>query len=190
MFLRQLLFRASRFEPLPITMTGVRMGEHLLQIGIDDPVTVGTLAKKVGLSGANALAAPSDADAQRATSAANAAGVLIDVQVTRWRAFPFDAGSFDIVVVHGARGLLASLPPEDRVACLQECRRMLRQGGRIVIIEAGARGGLAGLLRGHRVNEHYAKAGGAEGALKAEGFRPVRVLGEVEGYKFTEGLNT
>ncbi len=188
--LRQLLFRAARLEPLPITMTGVRMGERLLQIGIDDPVTIGALAKKVGLSGVNALAVTSDAEARRATSAADAAGVLIDVQVTQWNALPFDAGSFDIVVVHATRGLLASMSPEHRVWCLQEGRRMLRHGGRIVIIEAARRGGLAALFRGHAVDEHYARTGGAEGALKAEGYKPVRILGEVEGYRFTEGLNT
>jgi SAM-dependent methyltransferase len=190
MFLRRLMFRSLRLEPLPITMTGVRMGERLLQIGIDDPVTVGALAKKVGLSGTNALAAPDEAAARRAQSAAAAAGVLIDVQVTRWSAFPFEAGSFDLVVVHSASGLLATLPPQDRVGCLQECRRMLRKGGRIIIVESASRGGLAGLLRSHRVDEHYARSNGAEGALKAEGFRPVRVLGEAEGYVFTEGLKT
>jgi SAM-dependent methyltransferase len=183
-----MFFRKSRLEPLPITMTGVRMGERLLQIGVDDPVTAGTLAKKVGLSGSNALLAPAEADAERARSAAAAAGVLIDVQVAPWRLFPFDAGAFDLIVVHATRGLLASLPPEDRVACLQESRRVLRPGGRIIVIESGPRGGLAGLLRGHRIDEHYAAGGGAEGALKAEGFRPVRLLGEADGLKFTEGL--
>ncbi len=190
MLLRQLLFRAARLEPLPVTMTGVRMGERLLQIGIDDPVTVSTLAKKVGLSGNNALAVLSDADARRAKSAADAAGVLIDVQVTRWGALPFDAGSFDIVVVHATRGLLAAMSPEHRVWCLQESRRLLRRGGRIVVIETAPRAGLGRLFRSHPVDEHYVRSGGAEGALEAEGFKPVRVLGVVEGYKFTEGLNT
>ena len=190
MLLRQLLFRAARLEPLPITMTGVRMGERLLQIGIDDPVTVGALAKKVGLSGVNALAVSSDAEARRSKAAADAAGVLIDVQVTRGNALPFEAGTFDIVVVHATRGLLASRAPEYRAFVLQESRRMLRKGGRIVIIEAARRGGLAGLFRGHAVDEHYVRSGGAEGALTAEGFKPVRVLGEVEGYRFTEGLKT
>jgi hypothetical protein len=190
MLLKQLLFRAARLEPLPITMTGVRMGERLLQIGIDDSVTIGALAKKVGLSGVNALAVTSDAEARRAKSAADAAGVLIDVQVTQWNALPFDAGSFDIVVVHATRGLFASMAPEHRVWCLQESRRMLRHGGRIVVIEAAPRGGLASLFRRHSTDEHYARAGGAEGALKAEGFKPVRILGEAEGYIFTEGLKT
>jgi SAM-dependent methyltransferase len=169
-------------------MTGVRMGERLLQIGIDDPVTVGALAKKVGLSGVNVLAVFSDVEAQRAKAAADAAGVLIDVHVTRWDALPFEAGAFDVALVHATRGRVASLTPEHRAWCLQESRRVLRKGGRIVIIEAARRGGLAGLFRRHAVDEHYVRSGGAEGALKAEGFKPVRVLGEVEGYKFTEGL--
>lgn len=185
-----MFFRKSRLEPLPITMSGVRMGERLLQIGIDDPVTAGMLAKKVGLSGSNALLAPTDSDAERARTTAATAGVLIDVQVVSWRHFPFDAEAFDLIVVHGTRGLLASLPPDDRVACLQESRRVLRAGGRIIVIERGRRGGLAGLLRGHRIDQYYAAAGGAEGALKAEGFKPVRLLGEADGLKFTEGLKT
>ena len=188
--LRQLLFRAVRIEPLPITMTGVRMGERLLQMGADDPVTVAALAKKVGLSGVNALVVSDEADARRAKSAADAEGVLIDIHVTQWNALPFEAASFDIVVVHAARGRLASLPPEQRAFSLQEARRMLRKGGRVVIIEAAPRGGLAALFNRRTVDEHYARAGGAEGALKAEGFKPVRVLGEVEGYRFTEGLST
>jgi SAM-dependent methyltransferase len=185
-----MFFRKSRLEPLPITMTGVRMGERLLQIGIDDPVTAAALAKKVGLSGSSALVAPTETDAGHARSAAAKAGVLIDVQVAPWRSFPFDAGAFDLIVLHGTRGLLASLPPQDRVACLQESHRVLRAGGRLIVIESRPRGGLAGLLRGHRIDEHYAAAGGAEGALKAEGFKPVRVLGEADGLKFTEGLKT
>lgn len=190
MLLRQLLFRALRQEPLPVAMTGVRMGERLLQIGIDDPSTVGALAKKVGLSGVNALAAPTDADARRARAAADAEGVLIDVHVTGWKALPFEAGSFDLAVVHGVRGGLAVLTPEDRARSLQEARRVLRQGGRIIVIEAARRGGLAALLRRPGENEHYTRGGGAAGALRAEGFKPVRVLGEVEGYRFTEGLRT
>jgi SAM-dependent methyltransferase len=185
-----MFLRKSRLEPLPITMTGVRMGERLLHIGIDDPDAVGALAKKVGLSGVNALVAQNETDAERARSAAASAAVLIDVHVAPWRTMPFAADAFDLAVVHGTRGLLASMAPEDRVGALQEAHRVLRNGGRIIVIESGPRGGLAGLLRGHSVNEHYVAAGGAEGALKAEGFKPVRVLGEVEGYRFTEGLKT
>lgn len=185
-----MFFRKSRLEALPVTMAGVRMGERLLQIGVDDPGLVGALAAKVGLSGAAAHAVGTEKEAARVRTAAAAAGVLVDVQVTTLAKLPFEADAFDLAVVHGVRGLLGSMTPEERVGCLQHVRRVLRSGGRVVVIEALPREGLAGLLRGRAVDEHYARAGGAAGALAAEGFRPVRVLGEREGYRFTEGLKT
>jgi ubiquinone/menaquinone biosynthesis C-methylase UbiE len=175
---------------MPVTMTGVRMGERVLQIGVDDPALVVALSAKVGLSGTAAVAVTNERDADRARAAAAKAGVLIEVHVGSWSSLPYPAESFDLAVVQGTGGFLASMRPEERVACLQQAYRLLRPGGRIIVVEAARRPGLAGLLRGHAVNEHYAATGGAEGALKAERFRPVRVIGEAEGYRFTEGLKT
>jgi SAM-dependent methyltransferase len=166
------------------------MGERLLQIGIDNPALTGALAAKVGLSGAAALAVDNPRDADRARAAAANAGVLIDVQVSSWPVLPFDTEAFDLVVVQSTRGLLASMAPGTRVELLQQAYRVLRRGGRIIVIESTPRRGLAGLLRGHSVDEYYAAAGGAEGALRAERFRPVRSLGDHEGHRFTEGLKT
>ena len=58
-----MFFRKSRVEPLPVTMSAVRMGERLLQIGIDDPGLASALAAKVGLSGNAAIVATDNADA-------------------------------------------------------------------------------------------------------------------------------
>ena len=179
---------AANRDSIPVTMTGVRMGERLLQIGVDDSTLVGALAAKVGLSGTAAVVVDNERDANRARAIASNIGVLIDVQLAPGWGASFAADSFDLVVVQSTRGLLAKMSPEDRVRCLQQAYRVLRSGGRLIVIEAAARAGLAGLLRGHAVNEHYEAGGGAEGALKAEGFRPVRTLGEAEGCRFTEGL--
>jgi SAM-dependent methyltransferase len=185
-----MFFRKPRIEALPVTMTGVRMGERLLQVGVDDAALAAALASKVGLSGAAAHAVADDRDASRARAAAASAGVLVDVQVAPLRTLPFDAGAFDLAVIHARSGWLAAMRPDDRVGLLQAVHRVLRSGGRVVVIEAMPRQGLGALFRGAPVDEHYAAAGGAEGALKAEGFRPVRLLGEREGYRFTEGLKT
>jgi SAM-dependent methyltransferase len=179
---------AANRDSIPVTMTGVRMGERLLQIGVDDPALVGALAAKVGLSGTAAVAVDNERDANRARAVGSKIGVLIDVQLAPTWNVSFPGDSFDLVVVQATRGLLAKMTPEDRVRCLQQAFRVLRTGGRVLVIEAAARAGLAGLLRGHAVNEHYVAGGGAEGALTAEGFRPVRTVGEAEGYRFTEGL--
>ena len=58
--------RKSKQAPLPVAMSGVRMGERVLQIGIDDPAVAGALAAKVGLSGHAAMALTGEPDAVKA----------------------------------------------------------------------------------------------------------------------------
>lgn len=180
--------RKSTLELLPVAMSGVRMGERVLQIGFDDPSLAGTLAAKVGLSGHATMAVTDEPTAVRARAAAQNAGALVDVQVTPLHALPFANESFDVIVVHGTGGLLSSLDDSPRVALLREGFRTLRVGGRIVIIEAGARSGLAALLRPQRTDRKYDAAGGAVAALVKAGFRAPRVLAEREGYRFSEGM--
>ena len=103
-------------------------------------------------------------------------------------ALPFADASFDVIVVHGMGGLLSSLDEPTRVALLREGFRALRPGGRIVVIEAGARSGVAGLLRPPRIDKEYDAAGGAVAALAAAGFRAPRILAEREGHRFSEGM--
>jgi SAM-dependent methyltransferase len=188
MFLR---LRKSRVEPLPLTMTGVRMGERLLQIGVDTPALTGTLAAKVGLSGNAAHVTTNESDASRIREAAAKASALVDVRVvSTLRSIPFDDDAFDLIVIHSMHGLLAGMAPYTRVRCLEEAHRVLRTGGRLIVIEAEPRGGLGGLFRTYPVDSHYAATGETIGALKAEGFKPVRILGDREGYRFVEGLKT
>lgn len=181
-----MFFRKSSIEPLPVTMSGVRMGERLLQIGVDDAKLIGRLASKVGLSGSAALVVDNEEDAARGRGAASSAGVHMDVVVTTDWSLPFESGSFDLIVVHSRSGWLGGSGPW--VLGLRQAHRVLREGGRIVVIESAPRSGLAGLIRRPVVNESYASSGAAEGALRTEGFKPVRLLGEREGYRFTEGM--
>ncbi len=181
MFLR----KGKEREPVPVTMSGVRMGERLLQIGVDDPATLGAIGAKVGLSGTAAVAVEDERGGERARRAAASAGVLMDIQVQPLDTLPWDDASFDAVVVHAMRGL-SDGSGAARPGALAACHRVLRPGGRIVVIEQGPRTGLSALLKG---------SGTATGAgvaavqlLEAAGFRPVRVVGELEGYRFTEGL--
>lgn len=178
-------------EPLPIKMSGVRMGERLLQIGADDPKLIASMALKTGLSGSSSVAVTDDASAARARAGAAAAGALIDLHVTNLDTLPFESGAFDVVVVHGRDGSLPSLNEQarmDRALC--ETLRVLRHGGRIIVIEAGPKSGLAGMLKPYRPDAKYEAAGGTPAALQAAGFRPVRVLWEREGYRFIEGLKS
>jgi ubiquinone/menaquinone biosynthesis C-methylase UbiE len=182
--------RKSRIEPFALTMAAASMGERVLQIGLDDPGLASALAAKVGLSGTAALVVDNESEAARAKSAAERAGVFLDVQVTPLDALPFEHASFDLIVVHAMRGLLTSSEQGIHAGVLREGYRVLRAGGRSIVIESAPRGGLAGLLRAQAVDEDYIASGGAESVLKAAGFHPVRTLAVREGYRFTEGLKS
>ena len=87
-------------EPLPIKMSGIRMGERLLQIGIDEPKLLAAMATKIGLSGSTSVVVQDDTSAARARDAAANAGALIDLHVVAPGALlPFDGDAFDVVVV-------------------------------------------------------------------------------------------
>ena len=167
------------------------MGERLLQIGVDDARLAGQLAAKVGLSGHAAMVVADEATASRARDGMADAGVLVDVHVARLHSLPFDPDSFDALVVHNMNNLIASIDRLQRTQVIGEWRRTLRQGGRIIVIEAGARGGIGSLLRsGPKIDIEYEGTGGTIAALEGGGFRPVRLLGDREGFKFIEGLKT
>jgi|CXWL01.1.fsa_nt_gi SAM-dependent methyltransferase len=168
-------------------MTGVRMGERLLQIGVDDPATVGAIAAKVGLSGTAAVAVTDQAGAARATAAAARAGALVEVTVTALDALPYPDGSFDVVVLHGMSATIGGTAPGVSTEALKQCLRVLRHGGRAIAITPGPKTGVSALLR---PAPPEAPGESAAVALTAAGFRPVRVVGELEGFRFTEGLKT
>ena len=185
-----MFLRKTRIEPLPVTMSAVRMGERVLQIGVDDPGVASAIAGKVGLSGNAAIAVVDDREAARAHHAAESAGVLVDVTVTSLASLPFDSGAFDLVIAHDMRGLVSTLDVQMRLAAMREWHRVLRQGGRVMTIEAGPATGIKSFIRYPRGNEAYAVTGSIVSALEAAGFKPVRLLAEREGYKFTEGIKT
>jgi len=170
---------------LAVSMVGVKLGDALLQLGCGDGGLVAALAAKVGLTGrAAAVDATAEGTAAGERGAARG-GVLVEVTEAPYAQLPFDDGAFDVVVVND---LLAALEPEDRVATLREAFRVLRRGGRLMVVEPVGRGGLAALVSHRHQDPHYHASGGAETALKAEGFVAVRTLAERDGLRFVEGV--
>ncbi len=151
-------------------MTGVRMGEKYLQIFCSDATLTRGLAAKTGLSGVAALAAPDEAHAKRARTAASKEGVLIDVKLTPPTVLPWDPASFDMVVIDNTDGAFSALADGERVTTLRAAFDVLRHGGRVEFIE------------------RLSQTGNVDGALTDAGFRPVRMLAERDGFRFVEGL--
>jgi ubiquinone/menaquinone biosynthesis C-methylase UbiE len=176
-------------EPLAVTMSGVRLGERALQVGLDDPHIAASIAAKTGMTGQASLVVGDEATASVARDAVAEAGGLGDVQVVAaLHPLPFGDESYDLVVVHTTRGLLSSLPRDARERLLTECRRVLRTGGRLLALEAGTQTGIRALFSGSKPDGGYEGSGGTTAALEVAGFRPVRALGDRQGYRFLEGL--
>ncbi len=172
-------------------MTGVALGDRLLQVGCTDSSLLGAIGSKAGLSGRVCAIVPDDAHAARARRAAEKSGFLLELETGHLGHFPFEDEAFNLIVVDNQEGLLSSMRPEERVATLQQAFRTLAPRGRIVVIERGQRGGLGALLGSSSaapVDPHYTSSGGTVVALEAEGFRATRLLAERDGVSFFEGV--
>jgi ubiquinone/menaquinone biosynthesis C-methylase UbiE len=179
-------FRKSSLEPLAVSMSGVKLGDRLLVLGGSDPILTAALASKAGLTG-RACALDASAEATAAAAAAvERQGVLIETFTAPWTMLPFDSDSFDVVVF---RNVLGPLAPDGRAGAVREARRVLRPGGRCLVIDDAARRALAGLLGGRGASLQYASQGGGRQALESGDFRGVRTLAEREGQVFVEGTN-
>ena len=165
-------------------MAGLKLGSKVLQLHGRDSGLIATLAGVAGLSGEAYAVALDQPQAEAFERAAAAEGVLVEVTVAPLSALPYDPESFDLVVI---KNMLGELRQNTRVACLQQARRVLRAGGRCLVIEQAIRGGLGALFSRQSLDRQYETFGGARGALKAEGFRSVRLLADRDGLSFTEG---
>jgi ubiquinone/menaquinone biosynthesis C-methylase UbiE len=185
-----LFHRSGEKYSLEIAMTGVKLGDRLLQVGAADPSLAAALAAKAGMSGRASLLVATEEEAARAARTAERAGVLLEVERAALDQFPYQDHDFDLIVINNQDGLIAMMKPEQRVATLQQARRVLAPRGRIVIIERAPRAGLGGLLTRAAVvaDPHYQNTGGAITALQAEGFKAVRPLAERDGLSFFEGI--
>ena len=173
---------------LVVGMTGVKLGDRLLQIGCGHGDRLGAIAAKVGLSGRAVALVSDQASAERASKGAANAGVLIEVEIAPPTRIALDDDSIDLAVVDDTAGLVDGLNDQDRASLFREISRVLRPGGRVMIIGGGARGGLSKLFGGGAVASSFATSGAANHALESQGFKLVRTLAERDGLVFVEGV--
>jgi ubiquinone/menaquinone biosynthesis C-methylase UbiE len=176
--------RAGSAYSLVVSMTGAKMGERVVQIGCAHGGRLGAIAAPVGLSGRAVAIVPDNASATRAQKGAAESGVLVEVDVAPPTRLPLENEAFDVAVLDDTGGLLSTMRAEDRVATVREAIRVLRPGGRVIVIGALARGGLGALFS--RAQNHPSLDPAP--ALQADGFRSVRTLAERDGLRFTEGI--
>jgi SAM-dependent methyltransferase len=173
---------------LVVGMTGVKLGDRLLHIGCAHGGRLGAIAAKVGLSGRAVALVFDHASADRATKGAADAGVLIEVEIGAPARIGLDDESIDLAVVDDTAALVDGLNDQDRVNLVREIGRVLRPGGRVLIIGGAARGGLSKLFGGGAVASSFATSGAAKHTLESQGFKLVRTLAERDGLIFVEGV--
>src|SRR5204862_7623281 len=103
---RDMFLKRDNPYTLVVGMTGVKMGDRLLQVGCAHGARLGAVAAKVGLSGRAAVVVPDESSAERARKGAANAGVLVDVDVAPATRLPLDDHTFDLAVVGDTAGLL------------------------------------------------------------------------------------
>ena len=183
--MKWLLLSKSSGESLAVSMAGIKLGDRLLVVGCADPILIARLAVKTGLTG-RAFAV--DEHEKAATAAAEIAareGALIETATAPWAALPVDPDSFDVAIV---RDVLPHLTADAQSGCIREVQRVLRPGGRCLLIDGKGRTGLVAAVRGTSAPSHYAATGGPVHALAAQGFKAARILAEREGLLFAEAI--
>jgi ubiquinone/menaquinone biosynthesis C-methylase UbiE len=171
---------------LAMDMAGIRLGERVLQAGMGNPKLFAKLAGKAGLSGRACVVVDSPEAARPLEAAAAAEGVLVEVVAVQAPFWPLEDAAFDAGIVDGNALLRGSAG--ERAGRLAEVRRVVRPGGRVLVIRSRPVG-LAGRLGFSPSHAGFsAEASALLQALEGAGFRPARILAEREGMTFVEGF--
>lgn len=166
-----------------MSMAGVKLGQRLLAVGTRDVKLIAQLAVKSGLTGRACIVDPDEHLLAQAAAAIEQEGALVEAIRAPYGMWPFEENSFDVAVIPD---LLPALTRDVRVLCMTGVSRVLRPGGRVLVIERSPRGGLVGaLLGGARQAPAYEDP---VGLLREHGFAAVRQLAETDGVTYVEGV--
>ncbi len=163
-------------------MAGVKLGDRLLAVGVRDPALIAILAARAGLTGTACAVDADEAAVRTAAMAIERDGALAEVTRAPWGVWPYENDSFDVAVI---RDLLPTLTSDNRSRCVSEALRVLRPGGRTVVIERAPRAGIGALLNRQMTDPGYK---GAVRTLQDEGFAATRQLAERDGVLYVEGI--
>jgi ubiquinone/menaquinone biosynthesis C-methylase UbiE len=135
------------------------------------------------LSGRTCAVDESPDVASRAGRIALKEGALIETSSAPTHALDFDNESFDLVVLRD----VGNRDSQARAPAFQEASRLLRPGGRCMVIDTLAQRGLSAMFGGESPIP-AASATETIDILKGQGFVAVRTLAERDGLRFVEAV--
>jgi ubiquinone/menaquinone biosynthesis C-methylase UbiE len=173
---------------LLVSMTGVKLGDRVAFIGCAHGGRLASVAAKVGLSGRAVAIAPDESSAARAQRGAEDVGVLVEVEIAPPTRLPLEDAAFDLAVIDDTQGLFGTMAVDERALAIHEAARILRPGGRTILVGATPAGGLGRLIARSQPVAPFGASADANKALETNGFGVVRTLAEREGLVFVEGI--
>lgn len=177
------LFRAG---PSPhqtaLAMVGVKPGKTAVVVGAGDGALAAELALITGLNGRTVVIDAREAARGTVEAAAGRAGALVEFEPGQPTRLPVDAGAADVAVLNRLLGGAA-----DRAAVASEAVRVIRPGGRIIVLEGEPRRGLMARLSRPQGPPPLQGAVVCD-LLRQAGLRAVRVLADADGVTYVEGV--
>lgn len=163
-----------------LAMIGAKPGGRVLVIGAANGALAAELALVTGLNGRTLVVDRSAPMRERVRAAAARAGALVDYEDAPASMLPLDADTFDVVVIQHALAVAA-----DRPQIVADAARVLRVGGRVIVIEGAPRAGVFGAIARSAAPKTDAEA--LLQTMNGAGLKAVRVLGESGGMLYMEG---
>ena len=161
-------------------MIGAKAGGSVVVIGAAGPAVAAEVALVTGLNGRTLVIVPRGIAPAVVEKAATEAGALVDIETSDLASLPVADGAFDIAVISDA-DVDASLD-----GVIREAARVVRAGGRVVVVKGRKVTGLRKLLSGS-ASDTAAADDRILSLLSGAGLRGTRLLGLAEGVSYFEG---
>jgi len=151
--LLRVLWRGSEriYREKVVQLAGLGAGESVLDVGCGTGTLAIAAKRRVGPAGKVVGIDASPEMIARARAKAAKAAIDIDFRAAAAEALPFSDGTFDALL---STTVLHCLPDDARRLCIREMTRVLKSGGRLLVVDFGgpgqARRSLMAHLRHHR----------------------------------------